>query len=341
MIKKSVFIIGLGRMGMAHAAAVRELGWFISGVSDTNSECAALACKQLGLDQSCQFQNYKELFGSDLFADVVIIATTANAHADIVVDAANRGIPYILCEKPMATSLSDCVRMLDSCKKSGSLLAVNHPMRFMPRYTMVKECFESNPFGELVSMNVVGGAFGMAMNGSHYIEACSFLTGAKPCEVTAWLSTDLKNPRGEQFCSWSGQARIVYESGKRLMIDADSRQGHGMTATYATKNGYLFVDELAGKVHGMVRQDEFLQQPTTRYGLPSRCVQASFNPFDNVECSRSVLKALVAGSDYPSGDVGFQVVKVLVAMFYSSSNFCRPVKIDEVDLPFEKRFAWA
>ncbi len=289
MDKKKVFIIGLGRMGISHIQAVLALGFTISGISDLLGERMRMIGDHISLAESCQFVNYKNLLCSNLTADILIVATTADVHADIVCEAAQRGIPYILCEKPMATSLADCEKMLNYCRKFGSLLAVNHPMRFMPRYVNVKECIASNFFGELSSMHVVGGAFGVVMNGSHYIEACSFMTETLPCEVTAWLSKELESPRGAQFNDWSGQARLVYENDQHLFIDADYKQGYGMTSTYATKCGYLFVDELAGEINGVVRQDGYLNRPTTQYGLPSKKIQKLFKPFDNVQGCKSVV----------------------------------------------------
>lgn len=328
-------------MGLSHAQAAKELGCIISGVSDLSTERMVQGCSELGLESVPQYADYRELLASDIEVDIVVIATTADTHATIVCDAAACGISYILCEKPMATSLEDCMKMLNACEQNGSALAINHPMRFMPRYRVVEDCLSSSPFGSLSNMHVMGGAFGMAMNGSHYIEACSFLTKSHPCEVTAWISTTLSNPRGGQFDHWSGQAQIRYKNNSKLFIDADQKQGHGMTTTYATQFGYIFVDELAGEVNASVRETEFLERPMTQYGLPSQKIQKNFKAFDNVECSKAILKAFIETDNYPSGEVGLRAVQSLVAMHYSSEHNHIGVMLDDPRLPFDKRFAWA
>src|SRR6185436_16407920 len=104
---------------------------------------------------------------------------------------------------------------------------------------LVKTELETGSLGQLASMTVVGGCFGLAMNGSHYIEAFSYLTGAKPVEATAWFSGGpFANPRGTAFFDQAGEMRVVADSGQRLNLVIGSDQGHGMTVTYAGAFGH-------------------------------------------------------------------------------------------------------
>lgn len=57
--------------------------------------------------------------------DIVSVCTPPSTHAQIVCDIA----PYvkaILCEKPIALTLKDADKMIDTCRKHGTLLQINH-----------------------------------------------------------------------------------------------------------------------------------------------------------------------------------------------------------------------
>ena len=86
--------------------------------------------------------------------DAVVISTTAPSHCEFVCAAAAAGVRYILCEKPMASSLEECDRMIAACRAAGAKLAVNHQMRFMEQYTDIKAMIDTPEFGGLRSMVV-------------------------------------------------------------------------------------------------------------------------------------------------------------------------------------------
>ncbi len=46
-------------------------------------------------------------------------------HAPVVHALAEQGY-HILCEKPMATSPEECIRMADAVKKSGKIFGIGH-----------------------------------------------------------------------------------------------------------------------------------------------------------------------------------------------------------------------
>ena len=186
---------------MAHLKAAQNLGLdaaAICDVSDANRAKAATAAGGLAGDRL--FADAAAMFAWHTNADLVIIATTADSHRSLVELAAASGARHILCEKPMATSVADCDAMITACAKSGSKLAINHQMRFMAQYTVVRDELATGKFGPLASMTVTAGCFGLAMNGSHYCEAFAWLTGSPIVNATAWFSGEpFNNPRGPRF----------------------------------------------------------------------------------------------------------------------------------------------
>ena len=334
-------IAGLGRMGLRHLEVLRDLGLQVVGAADTQERARAKAAADFGLVEQALFADAEEMI-ERVCPEVMIIATTAPAHADLVCYAARKGAKAVLCEKPMAVSLTECDRMIDTCAASGTQLAVNHQMRFMDQYTRAKAIVEDEAFGGLSSATVIAGNFGMAMNGSHYFEMFRYMTDETPATVAAWLSPDfVPNPRGTQFEDRAGAVRVTTARGRRFYMDAGSDQGHGMHVTYAGPHGRLDVDELAGRARLAVRKPEYRGNPTTRYGMPWDEQEIIVTPADAVAPTRAVLSALLAARDYPSGEIGRMAVEVLHAAYASHEQGGRTILLGENTLPRERTFPWA
>ena len=60
-------------------------------------------------------------------ADAVLVAVQDRMHCEVVCAFAEQGYD-ILCEKPMATSVEDCVKMAAAVKKAGIIFGVGHGM---------------------------------------------------------------------------------------------------------------------------------------------------------------------------------------------------------------------
>jgi predicted dehydrogenase len=259
-----------------------------------------------------------------------------------VCEAAERGVKYILVEKPLATSLDECVQMLRICERHGARFAVNHQMRFMEQYTKPKSMLNSPEYGGMTSMTVIAGNFGMSMNGTHYVEAFRYMTGELPYEVTAWFSSDaVPNPRGPQFQDRAGSIRVTTKSGKRLYMEISSDQGHGLTVMYAARNGQILINELTGDMYSSVREEQYRELPTTRYGMPAKHIHEKIAPAEVVDCTAAVLHALIENRDSVTGEQGLLAVQTLVAAYASAEGNSRPIRIDDSSLDRSRTFPWA
>lgn len=339
---KTAALIGAGRMGKAHALALRELGVQLGAVCDRREEARAVIGDEFGIAADRRFADAADMYAVLGALDLVMVATTADTHAELTLQAAAAGVRSILCEKPMATSVADCRAMVAACADSGSRLAINHQMRFMEQYRLVKREFDLGALGMLASMNVVAGCFGLAMNGSHYIEAFHYLTGQFPVEATAWFSGEpFANPRGPAFADQAGEMRFVTADGRRLNFEIGADQGHGMTVLYTGNFGHIFVDELAGKMVVTARLPEHRAQPPTRYGMPNERCELSFAAADNVAPTKAVLAALAEGRDFPDGTNGLQIVSALAASYASVERGNIKVRLDELGDIADRHFPWA
>ena len=232
--------------------------------------------------------------------------------------------------------------MIQTCKAHGTLLAVNHQMRYMEQYTEPKKIINSEEFGGLSSVTVVGGNFGMAMNGAHYFEMFRYMTDEEPHEVTAWFSSEpVPNPRGDQFEDRAGSIRVATKSGKRLFMEIGADQGHGVRVIYSGLRGQIVVDELNGAMQIDIRDKKHRDLPTTRYGMSGIRTLKQIQPADVLGPSKAVLQALLEGNNYPTGEEGRLAVATLVAAYVSTENGHASVRIDDKKLPLDRVFPWA
>jgi predicted dehydrogenase len=334
-------IIGAGRMGRRHIEVTRNVGLDLTGIADQSCDALAQAKTAANLTDDFVFEDARDML-REKRPECVVIATTAPSHFEYTELAVEAGARFVLCEKPMAVSLSECDRMLALCHEHGVALAVNHQMRFMEQYTQPKRLMESEQLGGLCSVSVVAGNFGLAMNGTHYFEMFRYMADEQPVEVSAWFSSEkVPNPRGAQFEDHGGVVRAVTASGKRFHMDASYDQGHGMQVTYAGRNGVLWIDELSGQMRVVARKAEHRALPTTRYGMPWEETSTRIEPAEVIKPSEAVLHALISGENYPSGDDGRLAVAVLVAAYVSDEHGGMPVRLDQDTLPLKRVFPWA
>ena len=85
-----------------------------------------------------------------------IIATPHRYHANLAITCLERGI-HVLCEKPMATTTTDCDRMIESAEKAGCVLAVGHFRRFFPSCRIIKGVIQAGLLGPVRSFRFLEG----------------------------------------------------------------------------------------------------------------------------------------------------------------------------------------
>ena len=80
--------------------------------------------------------------------DCVIVASETNKHADLCVAALEAG-KGVLLQKPMATTLADCDRIIEAAEKSGAWFSLAFQMRCDPQNIKMKELIEAGAIGKL------------------------------------------------------------------------------------------------------------------------------------------------------------------------------------------------
>jgi D-apiose dehydrogenase len=81
--------------------------------------------------------------------DFVDIATRPDAHLPLVELAAAHGA-QVICQKPMAPTWEECVRMVEACQAAQVRLLIHENWRWQVWYREVKRLLEADMFGSLV-----------------------------------------------------------------------------------------------------------------------------------------------------------------------------------------------
>ena len=80
--------------------------------------------------------------------DVIYIATPHSLHAQQTIQAAEAG-KHVLCEKPMALTVSDAEQMIEVCDKNKVKLGVSFPERYQPAHIEARRYAQSGTAGNI------------------------------------------------------------------------------------------------------------------------------------------------------------------------------------------------
>ena len=95
------------------------------------------------------YESLDELL-DDPTIDAVSVCVANAYHADTAVKALEKG-KHVLCEKPMAISLEDCERMIETAEKCGKRLMIGQNQRLTPAHRKAKEIIASGEMGKVLT----------------------------------------------------------------------------------------------------------------------------------------------------------------------------------------------
>ena len=143
-------MLNIGIIGCGKIAQVRHLpeyeqnpGARIAGLYDLNQERAQTLAAQYGAKV---YPSYEALL-ADPAIDAVSVCSANVSHAEITVAALEAG-KHVLCEKPMATTLEDCERMVAAARKSGKYLMIDQNQRLAGAHRKARELIRAGAIGK-------------------------------------------------------------------------------------------------------------------------------------------------------------------------------------------------
>jgi myo-inositol 2-dehydrogenase / D-chiro-inositol 1-dehydrogenase len=145
----AVGVIGLGVMGAEHLRLLREetAGVRVTAICDAVSERAGQLAQG-----AVVFADPIALIASDK-VEAVVIASPDATHAGLALACLSAG-KHALCEKPLATSAADALRVVDAEVALGRrLLQIGYMRRFDPAYVEMKRIADAGGIGSPVLLH--------------------------------------------------------------------------------------------------------------------------------------------------------------------------------------------
>lgn len=154
-LSMGIGMIGAGEIVEAcHLPAYRMAGFTIVGIYDIHQEKAKALAEKFGIPRV--YASLEELL-ADEEVKIVDMAIPARIQADVAEQAAAAG-KHLLCQKPLAETYADAVRISRACAQHGVKAAVNQQMRWSPGIqasrTIIRRGWIGEPLQASIMVNV-------------------------------------------------------------------------------------------------------------------------------------------------------------------------------------------
>jgi predicted dehydrogenase len=212
-------VIGTGFIGPVHIENLRRLGVQVSAICGSTRSAQATAQKW-GIPLVFGDYDYRALLRSPE-VDVIHITSPNKVHVEQSLAALAAG-KHVVCEKPLGMTSRDTARIVAAARRKGApAFAVNYMCRFFPAVLQMRAMIARGDLGRIIQaeghffqdwllhetdynwrlLASEGGKLRAVGDiGTHWIDAVSFILGAKAVRVFAHLETFHKQrlrPKGE------------------------------------------------------------------------------------------------------------------------------------------------
>lgn len=239
----NVLMIGGGFMGKAHSSAWLQVNHFFDAPFKVKLKTIAGSRTRMeGFAENWGYEDvsydWKEAVARNDI-DIVDIGTPTHLHMEMAVAAAKAG-KHIVCEKPLALSYAQSLKMAEAAEKAGVVTYLNHNYRRVPAVAYAKQLVDEGRLGRIFHWRgtylqdwIIDPDFPLTWHlradtagagvlydlGSHAVDLARFILG-EPVSVMAQTRTFVKErpAPGETSATFS-KGEIT--DGKRLPVTVD------------------------------------------------------------------------------------------------------------------------
>ncbi len=207
-------IVGLGRLTLGEILPAMGKSKYCKPVAlvSGDREKARKVAAQYGIKETAlyDYTTYDQL-AQNPEVQVIYVVLPNSMHAEYTVRGA-KASKHILCEKPMATSVKDCERMISACNAANVKLMIAYRSQYEPYDKALVKMIRSGKLGKLkqfISTNsqnqgdptqwrlkrALAGGGCMPDVGVYCLNAARFLSDEEPTEVHATLDQPKDDPR--------------------------------------------------------------------------------------------------------------------------------------------------
>lgn len=229
-----VGFIGTGGMGTRHAVNLHKYvgGAHVAAVYDLDKRHAEDAAAQTGNPEI--FDDPYKLIKSKA-VDALILASPDDTHSPLTLACLKAGKP-VLCEKPLATTVADAVKVLNAEVKLGKrLVSVGFMRRFDPQHLAVYNAAHSGQLGNPILVKGVhrnaSQAYGvlgstiLTNSAGHDIDSARWLLGGEVTEVSVrgLRSSDSVHPETKDMLI----LQLAFDNNRMAVAEVFVNAGYG------------------------------------------------------------------------------------------------------------------
>jgi len=273
------------------------------------------------------YTDYHEMLAKEE-PELLSVVVSDHYHSQMVTYAAEHGVKGICCEKPMATTVDDCDKMIEACDKNGVVLSIEHTGRWMPAYQTARKAIEEGAIGKVKRLvgHLSGPRAMLFRNGTHLIDGLVYFADSEPEWVFGELDDEFadyysyrgdggRDPAGDP----GGSGYVHFKNGVRAFINASKGQ---MAASFI---------EIIGEEGQLTLGGPSVQLKKGGYSSNSLQILPSSNHMraDIPACIHEITEVMKNGGEVSCpGREGKKTVEIIVGMLKSQES-----GNDRIDLP--------
>lgn len=257
---KNVVIVGAGELGSRHLQGLlkvtKEQAIYVLDPSEKSLEIAKNRAGEINHSHSLNFTSTWEGLPKEI--DLVIVATGANVREKVVsqlLDA--HKVAHLVLEKILFQDLESYIKIEALLKKTQTPTWVNHPRRMMPHYQEIKK--ELDKTEEKIVFQIVGGNWGLACNGLHFIDLCSFLSGDAVKAIDfEWVDDVIHESKRANNIEFTGSLKGTMNNNNSFVITSFDGEIADITVSVATSsNRWIIQEGRAQKIVHISKENAF------------------------------------------------------------------------------------
>ena len=151
MASERVIIAGAGGISNAWFPPLREEGVTVAAVVDLDPERARAQVEKYGLTDVAIYADQAKAMAANT-ADFLLDLTIPDAHPAVTCAALEAGLP-VIGEKPMAATLDQARRMVETSERTGKLYMVSQSRRWEPHHDSLARTVAAGRIGQLTALH--------------------------------------------------------------------------------------------------------------------------------------------------------------------------------------------
>jgi len=270
------------------------------------------------------YDDYRAMLAAEQ-PDIVSVCTRTEDRCEAVLACAEAGLKAIYAEKPIAISLADADRMVETCAERNVILAIGCSRRWDPWHVRAKELVDDGLIGE--RLNVSGFLnCGLSHNGSHLIDIVRYHAGNAPVEYV--FGDMVSDEAAAEDKDLSGNGYLHFSNGVTGWIRATNCGGLGFEVDVVGTSGRIrsLGNGLDWELWKKADDDRLAGYARSPFPRPQRLLSAQANAvWDLVKCLDE------GGQPHCTGEDGRAALELAIALRQSHRERAR------IDLPLADR----